>query len=47
MARFRIGPGILITAAFIGPGTLTACSLAGVGFGLSLLFVVVVEIMFL
>ena len=38
MTRLRIGPGILITAAFIGPGTLTACSLAGVHFGLTLLW---------
>ena len=38
MKFIRIGPGILITAAFIGPGTLTACSLAGAHFGLSLLW---------
>ncbi len=44
MARFRIGPGILITAAFIGPGTLTACSLAGVGFGLSLLWALLLSL---
>lgn len=38
MTHLRIGPGILITAAFIGPGTLTVCSLAGVHFGLTLLW---------
>ena len=45
MARVRIGPGILITAAFIGPGTLTACSLAGVGFGLELLWALLVSLL--
>lgn len=32
------GPGVLIAAAFIGPGTVTACTLAGVGFGYDLLW---------
>ena len=32
MANFGIGPFNLLTAVFIGPGTLTACSLVGVGF---------------
>ncbi len=32
------GPGVLIAAAFIGPGTVTACILAGVGFGYTLLW---------
>ena len=34
----RMGPGVLIAAAFIGPGTVTACSLAGVRFGYGLLW---------
>ena len=34
-----VGPGALVTAAFIGPGTLTVCTLAGVGFGYELLWV--------
>ncbi|EOZ98567.1 Manganese transport protein MntH [Indibacter alkaliphilus LW1] len=33
-----IGPGPLVAAAFIGPGTVTVCSLAGVNFGLDLLW---------
>ena len=33
-----IGPGILVTAAFIGPGTITACTIAGAGFGFALLW---------
>lgn len=35
----RFGPGLLITAAFIGPGTITTASLAGANFGFSLLWV--------
>jgi Mn2+/Fe2+ NRAMP family transporter len=33
-----IGPGPLIAAAFIGPGTVTVCTLAGVNFGYDLLW---------
>ncbi len=36
--RFRIGPGALVTAAFIGPGTITTCTLAGASFGYALLW---------
>jgi len=36
--RFRFGPGALVTAAFIGPGTITTCSLAGARFGYALLW---------
>lgn len=35
---FRFGPGALVTAAFIGPGTITTCSLAGARFGYALLW---------
>jgi manganese transport protein len=38
---FRFGPGALVTAAFIGPGTITTCSLAGANFGYALLWGVV------
>jgi len=34
----KIGPGVLVAAAFIGPGTVTACTLAGVEFGYALLW---------
>ena len=34
----EIGPGAFVTAAFIGPGTLTACTLAGATWGYSLLW---------
>jgi manganese transport protein len=35
------GPGFLVTAAFIGPGTVTSCSMAGAGYGYSLIFALV------
>ncbi len=35
------GPGFLVTAAFIGPGTVTTCSLAGANFGYALIFALV------
>lgn len=45
MKIFRnIGPGALVAAAFIGPGTVTACTLAGVGFGYSLLWAMLLSI---
>ena len=37
----NIGPATLITAAFIGPGTVTICTIAGVHFGYSLLWAMV------
>ncbi|WP_298246569.1 Nramp family divalent metal transporter [uncultured Christiangramia sp.] len=40
----NLGPGILVSAAFIGPGTVTVCSLAGVEFGYSLLWALLVSI---
>jgi len=42
--RSRFGPGFLVTAAFIGPGTVTTCSLAGARFGYSLLYAVVLAV---
>ena len=41
LRKIQIGPGVLVTAAFIGPGTLTVCTLAGVRAGTQLLWVVV------
>lgn len=37
--KFSFGPGFFVTAAFIGPGTVTTCSLAGAKFGYSLIYV--------
>lgn len=39
-----IGPGMIITASFIGPGTVTTMSQGGAGFGYSLLWAVVFSI---
>ena len=39
--RFSFGPGFLVTAAFIGPGTVTTCTLAGSRFGYALLYALV------
>lgn len=39
-----IGPGPLITAAFIGPGTVTVCTLAGIRFDYTLLWALVLSI---
>lgn len=36
-----MGPGLLVTAAFIGPGTVTTATLAGASFGFALLWAVV------
>lgn len=36
--RFRFGPGAVVAAAFIGPGTVTTATLAGTGFGYTLLW---------
>ena len=40
----KIGPGVLVAAAFIGPGTITACTLAGVEFGYALLWAMLLSI---
>lgn len=40
----NIGPGTLVAAAFIGPGTVTVCTLAGVNFGVHLLWAMLLSI---
>lgn len=40
----NIGPGPLVAAAFIGPGTVTVCTLAGVNFGFSLLWAMMLSV---
>lgn len=37
---FSSGPGSIISAAFIGPGTVTVCSVAGAKYGISLVWAV-------
>ena len=41
----KIGPGVLVAAAFIGPGTVTACTLAGVEFGYALLWAMLLSVL--
>jgi manganese transport protein len=40
----NIGPGTLVAAAFIGPGTVTLCTLAGANFGFNLLWAMLLSI---
>jgi len=40
----NIGPGPLVAAAFIGPGTVTVCTLAGINFGFTLLWAMVLSV---
>lgn len=39
------GPSTLVTAAFIGPGTLTVCTIAGANYGYSLLWVLLFAVL--
>ena len=41
LRRVRLGPGLLVTAAFIGPGTVVTASKAGAEFGCELLWTIV------
>lgn len=47
MSKFNIlknsGPGTMVAAAFIGPGTVTMCSIAGAQFGYALLWAMVLS----
>jgi NRAMP (natural resistance-associated macrophage protein)-like metal ion transporter len=40
----RFGPGILVTAAFVGPGTITTASSAGASFGFALTWALVFSV---
>lgn len=46
LSRFfkNIGPGPLVAAAFIGPGTVTLCTLAGAAYGFQLLWAILISI---
>lgn len=41
----KLGPGVLVAAAFVGPGTLTMCTLAGVQFGYTLIWALLVSVL--
>ena len=40
----KLGPGVLVAAAFVGPGTITMCTLAGARFGYALIWGLLVSI---
>ena len=40
-----LGPGIMVSAAFIGPGTITTATLAGAGYGYTLLWAIAFSIL--
>lgn len=40
----NLGPGPIVAAAFIGPGTVTVCTLAGVNFGFSLIWALALSV---
>ena len=40
----RFGPGMLVAAAFIGPGTVTTASIAGANFGFALMWALLLSI---
>ncbi len=40
--KSKFGPGFLVAAAFIGPGTVTTATLAGAGYGYALIWVIVI-----
>ena len=42
--KLKMGPGVLVAAAFIGPGTVTVCSIAGVQFGYLLLWALLLSV---
>ncbi len=41
----NVGPGVLVSAAFIGPGTVTVCTLAGVNFQFALLWALLLSVL--
>ncbi|MEE4203379.1 MAG: Nramp family divalent metal transporter, partial [Halieaceae bacterium] len=45
MARLSFGPGAMVAAAFIGPGTVTTATASGAGFGVSLLWAVAFSVL--
>ena len=44
MKRAKMGPALLVTAAFIGPGTVTTATLAGAGYGYALVWALVFSV---
>ena len=44
-SKYRFGPGLLVAAAFIGPGTVATASKAGAGFGFTLMWAAVFSVL--
>lgn len=42
--RLKLGPATLVAAAFVGPGTVTACAKAGISFSYGLLWALLISI---
>lgn len=42
--RLRLGPGLIITASFVGPGTVTTATVTGAGYGFALAWTIVFSI---
>ncbi|WP_228235984.1 Nramp family divalent metal transporter [Allomuricauda sp. M10] len=40
----KVGPGVLVAAAFVGPGTIAMCTLAGARFGYALIWALLISI---
>lgn len=40
----NVGPGALVAAAFIGPGTVTSCSISGASYGYTLLWAMLISV---
>ena len=43
--RITLGPGVMVAAAFVGPGTVTTASVAGASSGMTLLWAVVISVL--
>ncbi|MDX1628549.1 MAG: Nramp family divalent metal transporter [Fulvivirga sp.] len=41
----QLGPGVIVAAAFIGPGTVTTATMAGAGFGYTLLWAILFSVL--
>ena len=42
--NIRLGPGVMVAAAFVGPGTVTTASVAGASSGIALLWAILVSV---
>ena len=43
--KITVGPGVMVAAAFVGPGTVTTASVAGASSGVSLLWAVAISVL--